>query len=421
MEDGKRLRPSAPRRLSDAVTEVAGRDGYARLTVDRLLATGGVSRATFYQYFSNVDDCFLSTYRQHAERLLSDVDAAVRGRDRRPFAVLDTLVGTAISRPQAMRLLMHEGLAAGPAGLVERDRLISRIAHTIEGSEPSRSMLDLPLTLLVGGVFRFLSMRVADGGNRDALRDDVREFVEAFARRPSERSWSARFAPALPGHASRSPERLLPTRPGSPPRERILYATAATVREKGYRATTVADIVAAAGVSRRLFYNEFSSRSAAFMAAYEHMFQQLLAVCTPAFFGSRAWPERVWQSALAFTGFFAREPALAYLGFVECYAVGSGFVPRVHDTQLAFTLFLEEGYRQRPEAASLSRSCASFTAAAIFETAFQGCRRNVSLYARRLQPLAVYIALAPFIGSDAAGEFVLGKLSAQDVPVLAMA
>jgi hypothetical protein len=33
---------------------------------------------------------------------------------------------------------------------------------------------------------------------------------------------------------------------------------------------------------------------------------------------------------------------------------------------------------------------------------------------RCMQPLAVFIALAPFIGMDEAGEFLLAKLSASD-------
>lgn len=412
-------RTSSPRTLSAhdrllcAATEVAASDGYVSLTVERVLAVASVSRATFYQYFSNIDDCFRSAYRQHAEELVSAVATAVRHSERRELTMLDTLVDTAISSPQIARLLMTEGLAAGQAGLVERDALIGRIEHTVARPAGQRSAIDLPTAIVIGGMFRFLSMRLADGGALDGLREEVREWAGAFIRRPLEPAWGARFSPPPQHHLSRSPARPSSLRLRGASRERILRATASNVAEKGYLAMTVADIVAGAGVSRRLFYNEFAGKQAAFIAAYEHMFQRTLAACTPAFFSSGTWPERVWQSALAFTDFLSREPLLAYLGFVECYAIGPGFVSRVHDTQLAFTLFLEEGYRQRPEAASLSRSCASLTAAMIFETGFRGSRRGVSLHIRRLQPLAVYTALTPFIGADAAGTFVSDKLIAR--------
>ena len=405
-------RTRARDRLLHAASEVAAHEGYALLTVERVLLAAGVSRATFYQYFTNIEDCFWSAYRQHSERLVSDVTAAVRGAERRDLAMLDALVDAAISRPDVARLLMTEGLAGGQIGLAERDALVAAIERAVDAPAGGRSAVDIPEAILIGGVFRFLSMRLADGGALDGVREEVREWAGAFGRSSPEHSWAARFMPVLPS-SSDAPVSARAVRQRGTSRERILCATAASVREKGYRAMTVSDIVEGAGVSRRLFYNEFPSKSAAFMAAFEDIFQRTIAACTPAFFSSRGWPERVWQSALAFTNFVSREPLLAYLGFVECYAIGPSFAARVHDTQLAFALFLEEGYRQRPEAASLPRSCAALTVAAIVETGFLGSRRGVSLHLRRLQPLAVYVALTPFIGTDEAGRFVTGKLAVQ--------
>jgi AcrR family transcriptional regulator len=207
---------------------------------------------------------------------------------------------------------------------------------------------------------------------------------------------------------------------GPPPhgttRDRIIRATAASIREKGYAAVTVADIVATGGVSRRAFYNQFTGKADAYLASYEYGFRQTLAACTPAFFSARAWPERVWEGTHAVTRYFSREPLLAHLGFVECYAAGPAFSGRVHDTQMAFTLFLEDGYRQRPEARQLPRTCSALTMAAVFEAGFQASRWGAALHMLRMQPLAAYIALAPFIGSDGAGEFVAEKLASAPRP-----
>jgi AcrR family transcriptional regulator len=184
----------------------------------------------------------------------------------------------------------------------------------------------------------------------------------------------------------------------------------AVVHRCGYHASTVADIAAAAGVSRGQFYKEFACKADAFVAAYERGFELALARCGHAFFSAQEWPERVWASARALTEFLAGEPALCYLGFVECHAVGREFSRRVNDTQQAFTLFLEEGYRQTTAGTSLSRMCSTLTATAIAEAAFLAARAYPGWYIRRLQPLAVYLALTPFIGSREAGLFVSGKL-----------
>jgi AcrR family transcriptional regulator len=409
------MRPDA-RSIEDAlqlaVAEVVGQDGYAELTVERLLTAAGVSRASFYQYFLNVEDCFWSAYRRHAEELVCVADAAAAGDGPRELDVLEALAVTAISSPRIAWLLMCEGLAVGREGLSERDALISRIERAMKDPTTSQPVIDLPLTIMIGGVFRFLSMRIADGGPLDGLAVEVRQWAGAFARRCSRSLWSSSFALASPQHAYRPAERAKPVHAAGSPRERILRATASTVREQGYRAITVADIASAAGVSRRSFYNEFPSKSAAFTAVYEDTFQRTLAVCTPAFFKPGAWPERVWSGVQASTRLLAREPASAYLGFVEPYAIGPSFASRVHDMQLAFTIFLEDGYRQRPEARALTRACSTLTATAIFETGFQASRHGTSLHIHRMQPLAVYIALAPFIGRNAAGEFVTRRLSA---------
>jgi AcrR family transcriptional regulator len=399
-------------RLLDAVPALASRYGYANLTVETLLSASRVSRSSFYQYFPNIEDCVWGSYRRHADQLLSGVLAASRSSEPEQAPALRALLDEAIREPQTALFLMREGLAAGPAGLCERDALISRIASAL--SAPAGGpVFDLPTELLVGAVFRFLAIHLEDAATGDPRRA-VLEWAGAFARRFSERSWSALLSPGMPAQAPLARAPWPGMRPTGSSRERIMRATAASIREGSFRAVTVSDIVARARVSRRGFYNEFASKADAFMAAYEYGFQQSLSAAAPAFFDSREWRERVWDAAQAFTRFLLREPLISYLGFVECYAAGPGFAGRVHDTQLAFTMFLEDGYRQSPKAGSLSRVCSALTASAIFEAGFQGLRSGSSLQVRRMQPLAVYMALVPFIGRDAAGEFVASKLAAKD-------
>ena len=62
--------------------------------------------------------------------------------------------------------------------------------------------------------------------------------------------------------------RLAP--PGERQRARLLDAVARVVAQKGYAASTVADIVSAAGVSRSTFYEQFDGKEACFLEAYRH-------------------------------------------------------------------------------------------------------------------------------------------------------
>ena len=78
-------------------------------------------------------------------------------------------------------------------------------------------------------------------------------------------------------------ERLPRGRHGLPPgavvrsqRARIIQATAAVTMERGYASTTVAQIVAAAGVAKESFYRHFGDKEEAFLAAQEAPGQQIL-------------------------------------------------------------------------------------------------------------------------------------------------
>jgi AcrR family transcriptional regulator len=395
------------------VLEATAEHGYVALTVERILRAAGVSRASFYQYFVDLDDCFWTVYRHHAAEFVRDVSRSADLDDRSDLAGLAAVVDVAVSRPAIVSLLITESLAAAPRGHLERDRLFTMLTSTMRPAAPAAGSLDIPPAVLIGATLSFLSVRLADGTPTGTLRREILEWASVFVSAGIQRSFSPHPAPAPPRTSPPTAPSPRLAAPGASARERIIHATASAISEKGYRAVTVADIVADASTSRRHFYTEFRSKSAAFIAAYEYAFQRVLGICTPAFFSVGGWPERVWNSADAFTSVLSREPALAHLGFVECHALGRELAPRVLDTQLAFTLFLEEGFRQRPEGRSLPRSYAALTAAAIFELAFQASRRGLPQHLRPVQPLAVHIALAPFIGSDAAGAFIEGKLAAR--------
>ena len=78
---------------------------------------------------------------------------------------------------------------------------------------------------------------------------------------------------------------------------------------------------------------------------------------------------------------------------------------------MAYTLFLEEGYRQRPEAERLPRLCSEAVAGAILELLRRRTVEGDATKVCELAPHAVYVALAPFIGPAAALELVEGKVA----------
>ncbi len=331
-------------------------------------------------------------------------------REQPELAALEVLVDLAIDRPDVALLLSREGLAGGSAARRERDVLLAGVEEAIAAKRHRSQQVDLPLRVLLGGVLRFISMQLTDGPLTPTTGKELADWVRAFAS-PGRASWAAFPLPTIvPDVQEDCP--ALPVARTSSPRERLLRATAVVILNKGYRAATVADIVATAGVSRRSFYDHFSGRKAAFLESYEFAFAQTIKAVVPPFFGSAGWPQRVWDSAQAFTGFFAAEPAFAHLGFVECYALGADLHTRLRETQLAFTFFLDDGFKNQRVGPppDVFVQCTAF---AIFEGGFQATRAGPSRHMRRMQPLAVYVALTPFIGAEAAGRFVASQLGRQ--------
>jgi AcrR family transcriptional regulator len=397
-------------RILDGAARAVSEFGYSELTVEKVLAIANLSRGTFYQYFTSLEECFLASYDYHAAELIDSVSRAARGTPRPERAALTALLEWVRRRPHLLTLLAVEPLAAGPAGIYRRERLIAALTGAVEARTGRTLLVDLPPPVLIGGVLTYLGLTGLGSPGGD-LPDVVLPWVCAFDRRPEETSWAAELTPASLGATFQRPAAYVSTTPTGAARERMILATMLAVRERGVQNLTVADIVRQARSSRRRFYSEFGSRQDALIAAYERGFQRTIAACAPAFFSASSWPERVWDVAHAFTGFLASEPLLCHLGFVESFAIGRDYLPRLRDTQLAFTLFLEEGFRESGRAELLPRASAALTVATIFELALQASRLGPGEHLRRSQPLAVYIALAPFLGRERAGEFVAGKLA----------
>src|SRR5919112_2040551 len=65
-------------RLIVAMLNAAAELGYLETNVQDVIDRAGVSRPTFYEHFSNKEDCFLAAFDASAERLRKKLDAAAR-------------------------------------------------------------------------------------------------------------------------------------------------------------------------------------------------------------------------------------------------------------------------------------------------------------------------------------------------------
>jgi len=112
-------------------------------------------------------------------------------------------------------------------------------------------------------------------------------------------------------------------------RERILIGMAAAATERGYQATSVADVVGRAGVSRKTFYQQFAGKDECFAEAYAEAMDPLLEVTLSAFESEGPpWARRLRGALTALCAALAANPATARLCFVEALEAGPATAAR---------------------------------------------------------------------------------------------
>jgi AcrR family transcriptional regulator len=137
-------------------------------------------------------------------------------------------------------------------------------------------------------------------------------------------------------------------------RGRMLDAMAAAVAEKGYPATTVADVIARAGVSRKTFYEQFRSKEDCFLAAYDVGVDLLLGALREAGSDDDDLLERARRRTRAYLETLASEPAFARTFMIEVDAAGPAARERRAAVHERFAALLREqveaaGLPEQPE------------------------------------------------------------------------
>lgn len=103
---------------------------------------------------------------------------------------------------------------------------------------------------------------------------------------------------------------------------RVMVGMVEAVEEKGYAATTVADIARAAKISRRTLYEHFADKEACFLAAYSMMSDGVISAVVTASRATDDGYERLNAAVAAYLDSLALSPEVARSFLTEINAVG---------------------------------------------------------------------------------------------------
>lgn len=212
----------------------------------------------------------------------------------------------------------------------------------------------------------------------------------------AERKPQAEEAPGL--------ARLPPGRHGLPrdfvaqnQRDRLAAGIIAAVSEFGYHETTITQIAAAAGVSRRTFYSYFNSKEECFVDAFDQIVAHVCNAARELAAARGEWPEKVDARFAAALEVFAANPQLARFALAVPPRAGNEVTAhyrRALDAALAELLDGMPSGRVQAPSPAVQQSLIGGAVSLIVQRVEAGEEDRIG----ELRPDLVELFLTPFLG-----------------------
>jgi TetR/AcrR family transcriptional regulator len=173
-----------------SVAEAVADRGFARVTVADVISRAGVSRETFYEHFSDKEDCFIAALDEGARVLHEILAAVVASGAGDPLEQLDRMLKAYLNTLAAERAFakafLIDAYGAGPRATLRRIELqrqfvnlVAEIFNSTEPDAPGRFACEA----LVASISSMVTVRVGSGrlDELPALREPIIELVRRVA------------------------------------------------------------------------------------------------------------------------------------------------------------------------------------------------------------------------------------------------
>lgn len=133
--------------------------------------------------------------------------------------------------------------------------------------------------------------------------------------------------------------------------DRLLDGLAASIADRGYRETTVADVVRHAKTSKRTFYEQFASKEECLIELLRRNNADLIASINATVDADADWQSQIRQAVGAYVDHIGARPAITLCWIREAPALGAVARPLhrrvMHDlTDMLVALTSGEGFRR---------------------------------------------------------------------------
>jgi AcrR family transcriptional regulator len=160
-------------RMLAAAVEAVEEVGYARMTVAQVIGRARVSRKTFYDVFSDREDCFLAAFDQALSQARTLASEAYQNESSWRDGVRSALARLLMfmeDEPGLAKLCVVEALGAGERVLERRARALDELAAVIDQgrfvTNATREPPEVTAEGVVGAIFAVLHTRLLEGGKK---------------------------------------------------------------------------------------------------------------------------------------------------------------------------------------------------------------------------------------------------------------
>ncbi len=451
-------------RMHGAMVAAVDANGYAQTSVKRVIGLAGVSRRAFYEQFANKEDCFLATFdliaATGAKRVGDAYRTASGGVEQRLRAGVGVFTERIESNPKSARLAIVEAQTAGMVGVAHQRQATAAFEQMLcrsFASDPDMAQLPVPvLRGIVGGMHEAIAVRLREERTKEipALGEELLDWMLLF-QTPSlgrlSESLAAQARASAPathkakgrqatdagardlsagpdiGRWLRAPARATAgtngTRNANGPRNgngngnggqavsdspgelrtRLLASVLVLSVEESYNDLSAPEIAEHAGVPVDIFFDLFDSKEASFLAAFDELGDELVRAASDSELVSGDWPRAVRRAMHELMSMLASRPLYARMIAHVAPSVGPQALASNYELARKIATLLTDGAPTKTP----NRLATEGVAGAIWHTIrCQVVSNQIHLLPAVADYLA-YVALAPFVGAEAAAEVVL--------------
>jgi AcrR family transcriptional regulator len=138
-------------------------------------------------------------------------------------------------------------------------------------------------------------------------------------------------------------------------RTRLYGGMIESVSQRGYQATTVAHVIALAGVSRRAFYELFANKEACFLSTYDIIVARARKRMLDAWADERGWANRLHAGCKVLLDDVAKQPKGPRLVLVDSLGIGPAARERMQMAGLTFERLVAGALQSAPDGVGCQR------------------------------------------------------------------